>query len=87
MTEEEKLLAEFDKEQEKALKQMQDEMLKEVEKDLEPMYRQARKEWRQWKKEQADAERQAHLRGEYTEADYQRDLALYLEAVKNQKQR
>lgn len=98
MTEEEKLLAELEKEREEALKQMQEEMLEQAQKDFEPeqkqaekdlneIYKQARKEQRIWQKEKADAERQAHLRGEYTEADYQKDLAFYLEVLNSQKQR
>ena len=98
MTKEDKILIEYEKEQDEILKQMQEEMLeqaekdfeherKQAEKDLEPMYKQAKKEWRMWQKEKADAERQAHLRGEYTEADYQKDLALYLDALQKSKQR
>ena len=87
MTKEAKLLAEFEKERQDALKEMEQQQFEQAQKDLDEMYKQAKKEAREWEKEKADAERQAHLRGEYTEADYQRDLALYQEALKRQKQR
>ena len=59
----------------------------EVEALLEEELKQVEKEWLMYQIEKADAERQAHLRGEYTESDYQKDLALYLEVIKRQKQR
>ena len=70
------------------IKEVDEEKLRaELEEFLEEKRKAVEKEWFMCQIEKAEAERKAHQRGEYTEADYQKDLALLNAVLARQKQK
>ena len=63
-----------------------EKLLAEAEKEYEDMVKSAELEQIMFMFEKADAERKAHMRGEYTQADYEKEQAIF-DAVMSQSEK